>query len=156
MHSKLSLRRQLLAVRRQVADQELRFATREATKRIMQLVDWSAVDRAHIYTAKLDWHEIGTRRLIARIRKEYPKVHIDTSAAVATEPIPTERYDIIIVPVLGFDEAGYRLGLGRGWYDRFLSTQHNARKIGLAYNWGLRKRIPHEPHDVPLDTIIAV
>ena len=68
---------------------------------------------------------------------------------------PENRYDVVIVPVLGFDRAGYRLGLGQGWYDRFLATQPSARKVGLAYGWARLDLLPHEPRDIPLDCIIT-
>lgn len=156
MLSKLNLRHQLLSMRRQVADQELRFATREATKRVLQTIDWASVERVHIYTARLDWHEIGTKQLIDTLRATYPQLIIETTEARPDVAQPTEQYDVIVMPVLGFDEAGYRIGLGRGWYDKFLATQPNAYKIGIAYSWAKRKRIPHEAHDVPLNTIIAI
>lgn len=62
----------------------------------------------------------------------------------------------IVVPVLGFDEEGYRLGYGGGYYDRFLKMYPKALTIGLSFQFGLLKEgFSHESHDIPLDMIIT-
>lgn len=62
--------------------------------------------------------------------------------------------DVIVVPAVAFDEKGYRLGYGKGFYDRFLNKQ-KALKIGLAYDFQVLNDIPKELHDVPVDIIIT-
>ncbi len=59
-------------------------------------------------------------------------------------------------PVLGFDNQGYRIGYGKGWYDKFLATQPRAVTIGLAYEISrVKEGLPKEPHDIPLKYIIT-
>jgi 5,10-methenyltetrahydrofolate synthetase len=66
------------------------------------------------------------------------------------------RFDVLIVPVLGFDKNNHRLGFGGGFYDRFLAGQPKARKIGLAFEIGfITSNFPAEAHDVKLDMIIT-
>jgi 5-formyltetrahydrofolate cyclo-ligase len=65
--------------------------------------------------------------------------------------LPPEAVDIVLVPLLVFDEQGYRIGYGKGFYDRFLSTcRPDVLKIGFAYF----EPVPpfHDIHefDVPL------
>lgn len=103
----------------------------------------------------IDWKEIGTTDIIQLLQELCPNVSLDTSESVAEALRPTVQYDAIIVPVLGFDSRGYRLGLGKGWYDRFLATQTHARKIGIAYSWAEVEAMPQESHDVPLDIIVT-
>lgn len=62
--------------------------------------------------------------------------------------------DIILVPGLAFDRNGGRIGFGKGYYDRLL-TSSNAIKIGLCYDFQLSDKIPTENHDVPMDYIIT-
>ena len=63
---------------------------------------------------------------------------------------------LILVPVLGFDRDCYRLGLGGGFYDRFLAGQASATTVGLAYDWAfVPEGLPREEHDVPLDRIVT-
>ena len=76
------------------------------------------------------------------------------------EPIPSrcEIYEgnggICIVPGLCFDYAGYRLGYGKGYYDRFL-TNYSQTKIGICYNDCVQQRLFHGRYDVPVDLLIT-
>ena len=76
------------------------------------------------------------------------------------EPIPSrcEIYKgndgICIVPGLCFDYAGYRLGYGKGYYDRFL-TDYSQTKIGICYNDCVQQRLFHGRYDVPVDLLIT-
>ncbi len=67
----------------------------------------------------------------------------------------TGHYDLIIVAGLAFDEKGYRVGYGGGYYDTFLVGQPNARKIGVCYPFQQLEEVPVEPHDVRLDDLIS-
>lgn len=66
------------------------------------------------------------------------------------------KYDnsIILVPGLCFDNNGYRLGYGKGYYDRFLE-KHSLKSVGLCYNDLLIENIPHDKFDLPVDFIIT-
>ena len=69
--------------------------------------------------------------------------------------LPAEaRIDLVVVPGLAFDRRGYRIGWGGGYYDRFLA-QVQAVKIGLCYDALVLDCIPGEPHDVPVDMVVA-
>ena len=69
--------------------------------------------------------------------------------------VVTDKYDIIFVPMLAGDRSNNRLGYGSGFYDKFLTTQPQALKIGLCYSKNIADKIPAEPHDVKLDQIIT-
>jgi 5-formyltetrahydrofolate cyclo-ligase len=67
--------------------------------------------------------------------------------------------DIILVPLVAFDKALHRLGMGGGYYDRTLATLRGQKKIqaiGLAFAWQEVSQIPSEPHDARLDGMAAV
>jgi len=60
----------------------------------------------------------------------------------------TRRLDAVVVPGLAFDRAGYRLGYGGGYYDRFLPTLPEATlRIGLAPAALVLERLPRGPWD---------
>ena len=65
------------------------------------------------------------------------------------------RLDVIIVPMLGFDQKLQRIGYGGGYYDRLLAAYPNALKIGVCYESGAINHVPIEPHDVPMDLIVT-
>jgi 5-formyltetrahydrofolate cyclo-ligase len=59
-----------------------------------------------------------------------------------------------MVPGVGFDLGGWRLGRGKGFYDRYLS-QHEGIRIGLAWSEQIVEKIPVEVHDCHMDFIIT-
>ncbi len=63
--------------------------------------------------------------------------------------------DVVLVPGIAFDKRGYRVGYGRGHYDRLLSTLPEAQKIGLAFEEQLVEHIEQEIHDIPVDLIVT-
>lgn len=72
------------------------------------------------------------------------------------ETAPRLRPDVLLVPLLGFDRGGWRLGYGGGYYDRTLeSLRENAqvRAIGLAFAAQEMAAVPRDGHDQPLDAI---
>jgi 5-formyltetrahydrofolate cyclo-ligase len=79
-----------------------------------------------------------------------------------SEPEPTARVVIprlALVPMLAFDDAGYRLGYGGGFYDRTLAELRNQRHIihwvGIAYDIQLVDAVPIGDHDARLDGILT-
>ncbi|MFQ3306882.1 MAG: 5-formyltetrahydrofolate cyclo-ligase [Candidatus Midichloriaceae bacterium] len=63
--------------------------------------------------------------------------------------------DLVIVPVVGFDENHNRLGYGSGYYDRALSSMNGVIKLGVAYDFQKVTSIPKENHDIKLDIMIT-
>ncbi len=64
------------------------------------------------------------------------------------------RNSLIIVPALCFDRAGYRIGYGKGYYDRFLKN-YTLISLGLCYNMLIADKIPFESYDKRVDYIIT-
>ena len=64
---------------------------------------------------------------------------------------------LLIVPLIAFDERGHRLGYGGGYYDCTLSTltASGAVSVGVAFEEQLVNEVPSEIHDIPLDWIIT-
>ena len=67
--------------------------------------------------------------------------------------IPPEEVDLALVPGMAFDEECYRLGRGRGFYDRWLPAL-SGLKLGLGFAHQLIRLVPREPHDVQLQGVI--
>ena len=62
--------------------------------------------------------------------------------------------DWLLVPGVGFDYTGARLGRGKGYYDRYLEGSQ-ALKIGVAWTKQVKEKIPVESHDCHMDFIIT-
>jgi 5-formyltetrahydrofolate cyclo-ligase len=70
--------------------------------------------------------------------------------------VAPEHVDWVLVPGLGFDDRGFRLGRGAGHYDRLLPTlRPDAPRWALALDCQWVEDLPVEPHDVPLDGVIS-
>lgn len=72
--------------------------------------------------------------------------------------LTARRFDMIIVPLLGFDAGGGRLGNGGGYYDRALSAPRIGRRpwrIGYAYGAQEIDQVPVEAFDVRLDAVVT-
>lgn len=64
------------------------------------------------------------------------------------------RPDIVLMPPVGFDAQGYRLGYGGGYYDRTLaSLSPQPIKIGVAFGIASIPTIRPQPHDIPMDFV---
>jgi len=66
-----------------------------------------------------------------------------------------DKVDLVIVPGVGFDESGHRIGHGKGYYDDLLRNSTKASHIGLAFESQLVKKIPTEAHDLPVHKIVT-
>lgn len=75
------------------------------------------------------------------------------------QTVPCFSPDLIILPVVGFDRSGMRLGYGRGYYDSAISGLRDAgqqpRLLGIAFSVQEVETIPAEPHDVRLDCMVT-
>lgn len=61
---------------------------------------------------------------------------------------------LCIVPALSFDPSGYRLGFGKGYYDRFLST-YSGFAVGICYNACLEESLPHGKYDRKVSMLVT-
>jgi 5-formyltetrahydrofolate cyclo-ligase len=62
---------------------------------------------------------------------------------------------LVVVPAVSFDRSGNRLGLGAGYYDRFLPEAGSSVLIGLAWECQLTGELPNEPHDVRMHYLLT-
>ena len=70
--------------------------------------------------------------------------------------VPAEDLDMIIVPLVAFDQTGARLGYGGGCYDRYLPMLSPACQIiGIAFDEQRINHVPTDAHDLPLPNIIS-
>lgn len=74
--------------------------------------------------------------------------------AVPQQLRPVERPHVLMIPCLGFNQHGYRLGYGGGYYDRTLAPHPRPLTLGIAYAMAAAS-FADDPHDVALDLIIT-
>ena len=74
----------------------------------------------------------------------------DDDACIEMPPI-----DFALIPGVGFSPSGYRLGRGKGFYDKFLS-KHPLFTVGVCFQEQFFLDIPFEPHDVPMNKMLVI
>lgn len=86
---------------------------------------------------------------------------LEKGAFGVLEPIPEKcrkltdfTSSVCIVPALVYDKQGFRLGYGKGYYDRFLSG-YKGNCIGLAYSDWVKESLPHGKFDRKVDIIVT-
>jgi 5-formyltetrahydrofolate cyclo-ligase len=73
-----------------------------------------------------------------------------------TRAVAPEALDLALVPGVAFDMRGGRLGFGAGFYDRLLGRlPREVPTVGLAFDFQITPRLPHQPHDVTLDAVVT-
>lgn len=75
-------------------------------------------------------------------------------------PVPKERDllepELLLVPLVGFDPAGYRLGYGGGYYDRTIASfAKRPYAIGVGFEMSRLETIHPQPHDIPMNAILT-
>ena len=69
--------------------------------------------------------------------------------------IKEPQIDFALIPGVGFSPSGYRLGRGKGFYDKFLS-KHPLYTVGVCFREQFFLDIPTEPHDVPMNKVLVI
>jgi len=71
-------------------------------------------------------------------------------------PFPLANIDLVIVPGLGFDNQGNRIGRGRGFYDKFLASEDWAGiSCGFAFESQVVDEVPVTDHDMKVDMLVT-
>jgi 5-formyltetrahydrofolate cyclo-ligase len=95
-------------------------------------------------------HDGGERRVMNRYRIFEPR---------GGQYRPATAFPLILMPLVGFDGAGDRLGNGAGFYDRFVANRRDRRGkpllVGIAFESQRVDSLPAAAHDVPLDAVIT-
>lgn len=71
------------------------------------------------------------------------------------ELVLPQDIDLMIVPMLAFDEHHYRVGYGKGFYDKYFARDFQGYKLGIAFSFQKVKEIDIDCYDLPLDEIIC-
>jgi 5-formyltetrahydrofolate cyclo-ligase len=179
---KQQLRVTALRRRRSIDPKELAALSSRVENNVLSLKEYKEARVLISYCAKDD--EVQTRPLIERALEEGKRVavivtEVSPKALSFSEigsfeedlapgafgileprsghlrPIEIAQADMILVPLVAWDEKGHRLGYGAGYFDRALAGAGGVTKVGIALE---SQRLPHIPeswHDVPLDLIVT-
>lgn len=172
---KSQLRRSMLAKRRSIPADVALDQHRALVERLAQILP----DGATVGTYAAFGAEISVDGLYAArtdLKLAWPRVNIATgqmefafadSVPDATgafgirepameETVPPDAFDVMLTPGVAFSPKGARLGMGKGFYDRFLANlRDDAVTLGVCYDLQLTHDIPEEAHDVRMDGVVT-
>ncbi|WP_231427950.1 5-formyltetrahydrofolate cyclo-ligase [Pedobacter sp. Leaf250] len=177
---KSEIRKQALKNRLTITNDEYQSLNTGLLNQFIAL-DFSSIKTLHIFLPIEEKKEPNTFLLIEWLTEIHPQIKIivpkaDFETALMTnheylgvddlqknlynilEPqkgiIHDGEVDMVLIPLLAFDKHGYRVGYGKGFYDRFLENI-NAQKIGLSLLPAIDKIDDMNEHDIQLDYCIT-
>ncbi|MDX1775812.1 MAG: 5-formyltetrahydrofolate cyclo-ligase [Desulfobulbales bacterium] len=178
-----SLRKRILRVRDGLPAETRRQKSRAVMENFWNLPDmqqWSTLFIYVNFRSEVETLELIRRCLAHEIRVAVPLVDAEAARMIPRlikdpeqdlvpgyydipEPDPAKtvavapgEIDAAVIPGSVFDISGGRLGYGGGYYDRFLANDApQARRIGFAFEVQVVQKVPVEPHDQPLDSLIT-
>jgi 5-formyltetrahydrofolate cyclo-ligase len=182
MKTKKELRQSYRQRRKQLSSQEVNEWSRKIAQQLAHWLDGKAdLEHFHLFFPIAKFNEVNTF-YIKDLLEEKGKVlytsqvnregsQLDTlklplDAAFFLDewgiPVPQEslrvsptKVQVVLVPLLAYDEKGNRLGFGKGHYDTFLgSLSQSVIKIGLSF-FSPEAVLPVESHDIPLNYCIT-
>jgi 5-formyltetrahydrofolate cyclo-ligase len=86
-----------------------------------------------------------------------PDLELESGNFGLSEPpmsSPVLEPQVLVVPLLGFDRGGHRIGYGKGHYDQYLHT-HKGIFVGYGFAGQEVTEMPYEPHDIPMKYIVT-
>ncbi|RMF32621.1 MAG: 5-formyltetrahydrofolate cyclo-ligase [Chlorobiota bacterium] len=180
--TKAEIRRRLIAARGQLSPTERQEYSLAIAEHLWAQPEYIMARALHVYLPIRG--EVDTQPIIERAWSEGKSVIVPvltqgaselahavlTAASQRTEglygiPVPADApllsaaeleasAPLVLVPLVAFDRMLYRVGYGKGYYDRFLSSVPFVR-FGLAYAMQFVEEIPREEHDQQLDAVIT-
>ncbi|MES2731243.1 MAG: 5-formyltetrahydrofolate cyclo-ligase [Bacteroidota bacterium] len=143
-----------------------------------------AIQSIHCFLPIRKQKEVDTYLIIDHLRKQFPHIQLIISRVrlsdyslenfvwnehlqvqenawgipepMGGDPFPAEKIDLVLIPLLIFDQNGHRVGYGKGFYDRFLAEcRLNTLKVGLSLFEPIAAISDTTEHDIRLDACIT-
>lgn len=182
--NKKELRKEYLSKRKTLTIQECKHFSQQICTLFFESIDFTNIQWVHLFLPILKNNEIDTWIIIDFLKKQYPHIQLvipksDFSTHTMKHFLFTEntilqenqygilepvngveiqenQLDLVITPLLIFDEKGYRVGYGGGFYDRFFQKcKKNVLKIGVCFHESIEKISDINVHDEPLTHCIS-
>lgn len=175
--TKQSLRRRLRALgRERITEADRVQWSRSIIEQLRQDLLWCEAKHVGLYSALSDEPDlrvlidesVGTKSIyLPRVLGEvemafYPFVSWDSlersksfglyEPTLEQSAVAPEELDLLIIPALAFDREGFRLGRGKGYYDRYLARTR-AGRLGVSFGLLRPDHLPTDPWDLPMDHV---
>lgn len=177
LETKQEIRQQMRKIRCNIEAVEWRAATEIITKKVIESDSFREATDLYCYM-NFD-SEVETLAILEeawRLGKDVwlPKVsrdHMDFYLVRSVSELKKSKFGILeptgdsekasgddglmVVPGIAFDKEHYRIGYGKGYYDRYLAAHPDLFKIGIAFDVQIMEKVPSEEHDYKMDLIFT-
>lgn len=181
METKKDIRSQYIKKRDALSQEEVNVKSDKILYQLFNLTEYKDAKYILLYA---DYHnEVATNKIFEDARQRgkkiyFPKVFGQEMEFYAVDSLeelrfgykgirepqenPIKRFfykkqdtTIMIVPGVAFDMKGYRVGYGKGYYDKYLSEKKMISTFALAYAFQILEHVPSDAHDIKMDKIIT-
>ncbi|MGI8641469.1 MAG: 5-formyltetrahydrofolate cyclo-ligase [Pyrinomonadaceae bacterium] len=182
--TKSELRKLYLAKQKSFSPFDRKQKSEQIADNFFQMFDLNNIRFLHCFVAIERFNEIDTLLIFKRLWQDFPPIQTlvprvnfqigeienlkftaetklkenvwQIYEPTASEIIETDKIDAVLVPLLCFDERGFRVGYGKGFYDRFLKNcREDCLKIGLSYFAPIAEIADVQIFDIQLDYCIT-
>lgn len=183
MDSKTEIRKKILEIRKRMTDDEVASKSAAIVQKVIKTPEYEEADNILLYADYC--REVMTRGIFddAILRKKrvyFPRADSLTNTMefyqiVSVRQLKRGYMDIlepkedmqsrykfhsredtlIIIPGVAFDTSGFRIGYGKGFYDRYLVGKRQLSTMALAYACQIVDEIPRDEHDIRMDKIVT-
>ena len=176
--NKNQIRQQLLQIRKDIPQVIRDVKNEEITRRLEELDVFKKAQHILFYYSfnnEVDTHFL-IKKYLDKKQLYLPQIQSETFKAVpiktplklrtgkqgVMEPIdfdPNSSFeneiDLVITPGVAFDKNGNRIGMGKGYYDRYFAINNSPVKVALAYEEQVLDSVPKDTYDVAVDLIVT-
>ncbi|MBC7892160.1 MAG: 5-formyltetrahydrofolate cyclo-ligase [Sphingobacteriaceae bacterium] len=181
--TKSDLRRLFLQHRAAVSDAEARRFDQVLSERLFREIDLRHLRTLHAFLPAQRLREVDIRSILQRLHTDFPEIKLAVPRVTEAggmenfvwtpavplalnrwgipeptggEPVFPEEIDLVLMPLLAFDQRGQRVGYGGGFYDRFLAQcRPEVGKLGVSWFDPVPEISDAQLTDVPLDACLT-
>lgn len=175
--NKGELRAQFQALRNRIPAKLHKEYSQSIARKVLQLVEETGAKTVFAYLSfagEVETHALIQELLSGGVKVAVPRCHKDTHTMDAVviesmedlqtgaygilepkagEILPPDCFDMILVPALAFDQEGFRLGWGAGYYDRYIRG-YQGLTVGLSFSVCQTEKLPRDSHDIPVKLVL--
>jgi len=183
METKAEIRKRILEVRKGLTDEETASKSEAIVQKVIKTPEYKEADNILLYAdycREVMTHGIFEDALLHRKRIYFPKVDQMTNTMefyqiISIRQLERGYMDILepredlkmrykfqpkedtlaVLPGVAFDISGYRLGYGKGFYDKFLANRRQISTMALAFACQIVDEIPRDMYDIKMDKIVT-
>ncbi|MCF2495847.1 5-formyltetrahydrofolate cyclo-ligase [Dyadobacter chenhuakuii] len=186
MMDKAALRKDFLSKRMSLTEDDILVKNNLICQNLFAALTLQGPETIHLFLPQIIKNEINTWQIVNQLQASFSQIRIvapyvipgtkemehyllDKNTKLITNPwgipepdpatsirVNAEEIDRVYIPLLAFDERGYRVGYGGGYYDRFLAKcRPDIVKTGLSFFEPVSKIDDIDPYDMPMNASIT-